>query len=242
MKTMTRLAMKTRRHANPHCRRRSRQQRGAALIVAMILLMVMSLLAITSLRGGIQGERMSSTALDRNLAFQAAEAGLRMGEVAAEKWAQADLSTLSTTTIPASDSVCPVDAPSPQGRYLFPDPDCVAPRWESSPPPTAVATLWHTLASADDVVDEAGFEATSGVPGTAIVLSLAPYYIVELVANNAPCNPGDVASATNCLRFRITAASNLGTTPNDKRAKVVLQSIYATAGGAPTTPTTPTNP
>lgn len=55
-------------------------QRGAALVVVLILLLVMTLLGLASLRGTLMEERMSANLYDRNLAFQAAEAALREGE------------------------------------------------------------------------------------------------------------------------------------------------------------------
>lgn len=58
-------------------------QRGVALAVVLILLLVMSLLALASIRGTLLKERMSGNMLDRSLAFQATEAALREGEALA---------------------------------------------------------------------------------------------------------------------------------------------------------------
>lgn len=58
----------------------ARVQQGAALIVVLILLLVMTLLGLASLRGTILEERMSANMYDRSLAFQAAEAALRQAE------------------------------------------------------------------------------------------------------------------------------------------------------------------
>jgi type IV pilus assembly protein PilX len=60
-----------------------RAQRGVALAVVLILLLVMTLLALTSLRGTLLEERMSANLMDRSLSFQAAEAALREGEALA---------------------------------------------------------------------------------------------------------------------------------------------------------------
>ena len=61
-------------------------QRGIALIVVLILLLVMSMLAIVSLRSTLMEERMSANMADRSSSFQAAEAALRQGEqLAAQK-------------------------------------------------------------------------------------------------------------------------------------------------------------
>lgn len=57
-----------------------RHQQGVALAVALVLLLVMSVLGVASLRTSLMEERMSGALLDRGLAFQAAEGGLREGE------------------------------------------------------------------------------------------------------------------------------------------------------------------
>lgn len=56
------------------------RQRGVALLVVLILLLVMTLLGLASLRGSLMEERMSAGLYDRSLGFQAAEAALREGE------------------------------------------------------------------------------------------------------------------------------------------------------------------
>lgn len=55
-------------------------QRGVSLIVVLLLLLIMTLLGLASLRGTLMEERMSSNALDRGLAFQAAETALRQAQ------------------------------------------------------------------------------------------------------------------------------------------------------------------
>lgn len=59
------------------------QQRGVALVIVLILLLVMTLLGLASMRGTLLEERMSGNLFDRSLAFQAAEAALRQGEALA---------------------------------------------------------------------------------------------------------------------------------------------------------------
>lgn len=56
------------------------RERGAALIVALILLAVMTILGLAVLRSTLLDERMSGGLFDRGMAFQSAEAGLREGE------------------------------------------------------------------------------------------------------------------------------------------------------------------
>jgi type IV pilus assembly protein PilX len=181
----------------------SRGQRGAVLVVALILLFAMSMLAATSMRGATLQVRMSANAYDRDLAFQSAEAGLRMGERTAENWAA------GTIVAPSPSAACP-GANAVSGLYVT---DATGhanckPLWERP------FTHWHNTAS------DAGAAALTGSGP-----SRAPYYIVELISDKAPCNPSAPTTASlNCKRFRITASSD----SSDGRARVVLQSIYAT--------------
>ncbi|MDR1662044.1 MAG: hypothetical protein LBR95_06430 [Azoarcus sp.] len=180
------------------------RQRGATLVVTLILLTVMSLLAVTSLRGTVLQERMSANAYDRSLAFQAAEAGLRMGERQAEHWANGSIAA------PASTPGCP--AASASGLYVMSAPAHAAcdPLWEKP------SDYWNTTGS--------GGVGDTGITFGASNLSLKPRYIVELISDKAACNPAVTTSSPSCRRFRITAASD----DTGGRARVVLQSIYAT--------------
>ncbi|MDX9741030.1 MAG: PilX N-terminal domain-containing pilus assembly protein [Gammaproteobacteria bacterium] len=55
-------------------------QRGSALIVSLIILIVMTLLGLTAMGGSGLQEKMAGNNRDLTLAFQAAEAALRDGE------------------------------------------------------------------------------------------------------------------------------------------------------------------
>lgn len=56
------------------------RQTGAALVIGLILLLIMTLLGVTAMRGTTLQERMSGALSDQNLSFQAAETALRKGE------------------------------------------------------------------------------------------------------------------------------------------------------------------
>lgn len=58
----------------------ARNQEGAALVVVLVLLLVVTLLGLASLRGTLLEERMSANLYDRSLAFQAVESALREAE------------------------------------------------------------------------------------------------------------------------------------------------------------------
>jgi type IV pilus assembly protein PilX len=59
------------------------RQEGAALIVVLMLLVIVTVLGIASMRGAIMQERMAANIMTRGMAFQVAEAGLRQAEVLA---------------------------------------------------------------------------------------------------------------------------------------------------------------
>jgi len=57
-----------------------KRQSGAALLVALVMLLVSTLIGLASIRGTTLNERMSSNMLDRSLSYQAAESALRAAE------------------------------------------------------------------------------------------------------------------------------------------------------------------
>lgn len=65
----------------PNKRAGKHGQSGAALIVVLFMLVVITLLGLASMRGSIMQERMAANTISRGMAFQAAEAGLRQAEI-----------------------------------------------------------------------------------------------------------------------------------------------------------------
>ncbi len=55
-------------------------QSGMVLLVTLIMVGIMSVIAVSAIRGSSMQEAMAGNLHDRNLAFQAAEAGLRVAE------------------------------------------------------------------------------------------------------------------------------------------------------------------
>lgn len=55
-------------------------QRGSALLVSLVILLVMTLLGVQSMNSTLMEEKMSGNYRDNQLAFEAAEAALREGE------------------------------------------------------------------------------------------------------------------------------------------------------------------
>ncbi|MDJ0833013.1 MAG: PilX N-terminal domain-containing pilus assembly protein [Gammaproteobacteria bacterium] len=65
-------------------RYRKHQQQGAALIISLIILVAMTMLGITSMRGTQTEMAMAGNLREAGLTFQAAEAGLRSAEAIVE--------------------------------------------------------------------------------------------------------------------------------------------------------------
>ncbi|HTT09203.1 MAG TPA: PilX N-terminal domain-containing pilus assembly protein [Gammaproteobacteria bacterium] len=89
----------------PH-RSLPRAQRGAVLIIALILLAVMTLLAVTAMNMNSMEERMAANVQEINRAFQTAESGLSM--------ALADSNSFNTSCTTAA--LC-TSAPQTIGTY-----------------------------------------------------------------------------------------------------------------------------
>lgn len=96
-------------HAKPH----RRQQKGIALVVALVLLVIMTLVGLNSMRSVTLEERMTGHTFDRSLSFQAAEAALREAEafVEANKPSPAALSACIS-------GICGSPAPTATPRWL----------------------------------------------------------------------------------------------------------------------------
>lgn len=182
--------------------RPSHRPRGAALIIALVLLVVITLVGVASLRGVVLEEKMAANHFDRSLAFQAAEAGLRAGEALALAQSQAVPAhpLAASLSVPTSATQCSSSCNSgvcaPPGQYCHE-------RWNRSD-----FTGW---------VNVTGVNLTAQAGG-------APQYFIEFLGSNFPCDPAQPASNLSCTRYRVTARSNAG----DGRAVVMLQSIYAT--------------
>jgi len=59
----------------------AQRQTGAALMVSLMILLVLTLIGVTSMSTTILEEKMAGGLRNQNLAFQAAEAALRAGEI-----------------------------------------------------------------------------------------------------------------------------------------------------------------
>ncbi|ATE71155.1 pilus assembly PilX family protein [Lysobacter capsici] len=179
-------------------------QRGAALAVIMIMLLVMLLLGVSILRSTMLEERMSAGMYDRSLAFESAERALREGESAVDAAVKQSRTIGRDCTV--SGNVCP---PVPTDTYGGAATACAG----------VEAACW-TSASAGD----------TGAP----VAGTPQYYVEFVgrrttsddlgVGGGNPYEPenGPVKTAY----YRVTARSHDPSRSPD-RAVVVLQSTMA---------------
>ena len=175
------------------------KQQGAALFVSLMMLVLVTILGVTGVRLVSLEEKMAGNSYDRNLAFQSAEAALRV----AEKYVEDNKPTPSYND---SGTTCPT-SPDPinnctTGICPKPDKDCTS-RWESS----ASFTQWVSITT-----------------NLGTLAGTAPQYFIEYLGTTFNCTDGGGSDPRNCKRYRITARSNPGT----GRATVMLQSVYAT--------------
>lgn len=201
-----------RRHVNGSIRTQRRRnlsahgsQRGVALVVALILLVVITLVGLAAVRGTIMQQKMSANMYDRQIAFQEAEAALRQ----AQNTAQSVSTPVTAATLPSTIRDC-----SPASGNI-----CLAnPFTDTTRLPAA------DIISVDPTLFDAGKMAAS-----------QPQYVVEYMGNfaiptpnvqqlsncsgYAPCGQSSTADF-----YRLTARG--GPTDARDRASVVLQSMY----------------
>lgn len=182
---------------------RQRRQRGVALVVALILLLVITLVGLAAVGGTIMQQKMTSNFYDRQIAFQSTEGALRQGEIAV----QALPASTSSTFVPAS----PVrNCSYNSGNH------CLAnPFTDPNPIPTFAATA----------VSTGNFDAGALAGGQ-------PQYVIEYLGYFA-APPDTVKSLTPTSGvtkhyagfYRITARNGSPAVVKN-RATVTLQSIF----------------
>ena len=178
-----------------------RRERGAILVTALLMLLVLTVIGVSVMQITRMQERMAGNTRDKNLAFQAAEAALRD----AEADIQANLSYDSAFTVGCTAGLC-------------------LPPSMSSAAPTS-RPLWQTIdwsASAGQSRAYGSATGASALPG----LAAPPRYIVERLPPLTPTS-GTSASLSASLAdlpqvFRITARG-VGLRSS---TVVVLQSTY----------------
>lgn len=176
----------------------ARRQRGVALIVSLILLVVATLIGLAASRSTMLQERMSGNTYDRSLAFQRSESALRAAEAAiSANWQIAILNGVDCS--PAGGAQCDV---VPGDAF------------------TGTSANWVDVAGAYNVNDA----RTEGIPQYQIHLigtgAAENSFGTSDNANSA--NYGAGGAPDNVAFFRVTARSSDPALSGD-RSIVVLQ-------------------
>ncbi|WP_150303190.1 pilus assembly PilX family protein [Pseudomonas saliphila] len=92
------------------------QQSGAALLIALIMLLISTTIGLAAIRGATLSEKMTGNLYDRSLAYQAAESALRAGEAALESGAATpiDCVIVDPSTFNPATHGCP---PTPRNTF-----------------------------------------------------------------------------------------------------------------------------
>ena len=171
-------------------------QRGAALIVSVLLLLVVSIIALSAMVRNNQEERMAFNQRDRQTAFQAAEAALRNAEAQIMSNAGFVFSPLDVASFNANCTlaagVCRSSAELPQWRNL--------PEASWSTGTTTIAL--GALVAADPIAN----------------VSQPPRYMIEYQGTNEP-----IESSQPCVANFLITARGFGQNAN---ATVTLQSVF----------------
>ena len=184
---------------------RTTRQNGAALIVALVLLVVVTLLGVTGLRNVTLEEKMAAATYDRSLAFQAAETALRAVEAAV----QAANPSVENVFAPCSEinDSCQMVSGVLLCRQLDPQSQCTGREFNSS------FTAWANANS----VSEGSHTVT------------ARYFVEGLIppdwqrGRGFPCVVRQQTEDTlqTCKRFRIVVVAS-----SPGASEVRLESIY----------------
>ncbi len=184
------------------------QNRGAVLVVSLVILLVVSIIGISTIQTATLEERMVASARDRDLAFQAAEAALTAAEARIEAFTGIDGFQITS----CADGLCPKlsydDTQEPWNNNSF----CSG----------GAQSIWSCSASTTVDVDGGDDNMASG-------FNALPRYYIELFSQYVPLgddinvtNIGDTVFNTEVTVFRVTA---IGYGGSDK-SQVVLQSTY----------------
>jgi type IV pilus assembly protein PilX len=192
------------KHARPIIRyaRSAARQRGSALIFALVFLLVMTVIGVTGMQGTTQQEKMAGNMRNRNLAFQAAEAALRAGEMYVDPVIKAGVCNRPAPA--AFDGTKGLLQPQTTGG----DDGAFWMTWD-----------WENISCPNSPTD-----TSCPDDGTTLAeVAEQPRYVIEDISSLDPvCSACYAGTPPGCYCYRITARGVGGTTD----AIVILQSTY----------------
>ena len=180
-------------------------QRGVALVVALVLLVVLTLVGLAAVRGTIMQQKMTSNFTDRQIAFQVGEAGMRQAQIVV----QALATPIVVSALPAKIRDC-----SPAGGHV-----CLAnPLTDTGLPAADIQPLSATVWSAGTLA--------AGQPKYVIEYMgnfKAPTPTVTQLSGCSGYAPCGLSNTADYYRITVVSGPAAGTTD---RATVTLQSMF----------------
>ena len=195
----------------------ARYQRGAALIVTLVILVVMTLLGISAIDSSNLNLKIASSDKNRQVLFQAAEATLAIAEQVIENQAPDDtvLQDCTSGSSDCFDDTC-ANGLCFNGVYSAGDSQYDCSLSLANPPPEK---FWRD--SALNVWEDGAKHFTANVNG----LDEDPKYIIEFLCfvERGDGSTFDASNPNNgAPLFRVTALAESA----DGRGRVMLQSTY----------------
>jgi len=211
------------------------RQRGIVLVVSLVLLLLMTLIGVTAMQTVTLDERMVGNAHQRNVAFQAAEAGLRAGE--SHILTEGDRLVLDGTVpgvvdrwhnsapSPPADGNCDTDGFCNWDTCGYTCEDEDEDEDESEINCGYICCDWNTCDWANSYDWDTASQVYNGTLNSE--LAAQPHYVIELMAEKADPSSGslDVTIPPNPeYWYRVTARGSSHGSVGD--AVVLLQSVY----------------
>jgi len=187
-----------------------RQQNGAVLVVALIILLVMSMIGLSNMQSATMQERMAANSRQKTVSQQAAESALR----SAEDWLAQE--------VVSSQSLDQFDGSGGLFAEVIPRPGMVAAPLSSTLDDPLDPDKWSNVGVADDSINSA----------TIKIVAESPRYVIEYLGRdrgtaNKEVKEFDYNSKTKDIRphiFRVTAIG----WGRDKNIYSILQTTYRT--------------
>lgn len=174
------------------------RQHGAVLVVSLLLLLVMTVLALGASQSTRLQERMAGSTRNQDLAFQAAEAGLRAGE------RLVDNPLMMTPPLPCSKPPC-----------MIYERGILEKSFSSQNQAFQSREWWSGVAQ--------NYAATNLISGTGLAGRDPQFYIEEIEEVPDALSIPPTGPPPSRVYYRIVARGEGGT----KNAQVVLHSTYA---------------
>jgi len=186
------------RAASP-CSGERRHERGVVLIYSLFIMLILAAIGLAASSTSVFQQRMSGNLLDQDLAFQASESGLRMGEAYLEGLTSIDRGAAGCD---ASSAPC-VSTINSVNSGVF----------------TSSTVLW----TATDIYTFPASTFPSGIGEVKTVPRFIVEYDTNLPDTNSSLGVGTGVNIPGSDFYRVTAR---GTGRTDS-AQVIVQSIYA---------------